>query len=145
MSASCSRSPPLTVCSACQLSNGPKPGIVHFMMSASTPSSISGQYTGAPVALATGRHRADVVEMAVGDQDRLDLDAERGRRIEQALRLFAGVDHQRAVCLCVGAHEVGVLLNWADRERTDVDHFEPALPTCLALLATRRLYSQLSV
>ena len=91
------------------------------------------------------RHRADVVEMAVGDQDRLDLDAKRRGSIEQALRLFARVDHQRAGRLCVGAHQIGVLLNWTNRELADVDHLEPALPTCLALLAIRRLYSQLSV
>ena len=41
-------------------------------MSASTGTSISGHQTGAPVAFATGRHRADVVEVGVGEQDRLD-------------------------------------------------------------------------
>ena len=39
-----------------------------------------------------GRDRADVVEVAVRDQDRLDLHAERLDALEQPLGLLAGVD-----------------------------------------------------
>ena len=39
------------------------------------------------------RDRADVVEVAVRDQDRLDLHAELLDRAQQALGLLAGVDH----------------------------------------------------
>ena len=45
------------------------------------------------------RDRADVVEVAVGDEDRLDLDAERLDGLEQALGLVARVDQQRAARL----------------------------------------------
>ena len=42
------------------------------------------------------RDRADVVEVAVREEDRLDLDAQRVDGLEQPLRLVAGVDDQRA-------------------------------------------------
>src|SRR3954453_22785021 len=55
MSASSSFSPPLSVCSASQSSNGPKPGQgTKLLMSASTIFSTSGTQTSAPVARATG-------------------------------------------------------------------------------------------
>ena len=38
------------------------------------------------------RDGADVVEVAVRDQDRLDLDAERLDRLDQTLGLIAGID-----------------------------------------------------
>src|SRR3954470_19355036 len=53
--ASSSFSPPATVCSASQLSYGPKPGQgTKLMMSASTGFSSCGTHTSAPVAVATG-------------------------------------------------------------------------------------------
>ena len=43
------------------------------------------------------RDRADVVEMGVGQQDALEIDAERLDRIEQALGLLARIDDQGLV------------------------------------------------
>ena len=74
----------------------PEPGGTQRMMSASTGRSISGQYTGAPVARATRGDGADVVEVAVGDEDRVDLHAERLDRREQPLGLVAGIDDHGA-------------------------------------------------
>ena len=49
------------------------------------------------MARATRRHRADVVEVRVGEEDRLDLlDPERVDRLEQPLGLVAGIDDERA-------------------------------------------------
>ena len=67
------------------------------MTSASTPRSITGQYTGRAGGARDGRDRADVIEVTVGDQDRLDLDPERVGGREQPLGLIAGVDDHRAL------------------------------------------------
>ncbi len=42
------------------------------------------------------RDRADVVEVAVREEDRLDLDVQRVDRLQQPLGLIAGVDDHRA-------------------------------------------------
>jgi hypothetical protein len=47
------------------------------------------------MSLSSGRYGSDVIEVAVGDEDRLDVDAERVNRLRQALGLVAGVDQQR--------------------------------------------------
>ena len=92
------------------------------MMLASTWVSSSGQYTGAPVARATGVDGTDVVEVGVGEQDRLDgLDLERLERAEDPLGLVTGIDDHRPVGV-LGPHDVGVLLHRADREHAHVEH-----------------------
>ena len=96
-----------------------------------------------------GRDCADVVEVAVREQDRLDPHAERVDRLEQALGLIAGVDdHGGAAAVLAGggggvADDVAVLLHGPDGERAHVEgaHRASALPPppfALAL-AWRRL------
>ena len=68
-----------------------------------------------------GRHRPDVVEVAVGYEDRLDRDAERAGGRQQPLGLLAGIDHDRrdagaSLRGAGGAHDVAVLLHWPDGE-----------------------------
>jgi hypothetical protein len=68
------------------------------------------------------RHRrdgADVVEVAVGEQDRLDL-AHRTGGGEDPLRLLAGVDDKHAV-VALAPHQEAVLGNRPDREHLDVE------------------------
>ncbi len=93
------------------------------------------------------RDGADVVEVTVRDQDRLDLDAELVDRAPQAIGLLAGIDQQR-----LGgprrSHDVGVLLNRTDGEGADVErgaHGAAALSRSLALARMRRLYIHMSV
>ena len=76
------------------------------------------------------RDRADVIEVAVGDQDRLDLHPERVDRGQQALGLIAGVDEHGALGVGRGAHDVGVLLHEPDGERPHVQsaHRDAAFP-----------------
>src|ERR1700730_10085119 len=89
------------------------------------------------------RDRADVIEVAVGHEDRLDLDTELLRRLQQPLGLFARVDHHGLPGLRSGSHDVSVLLHRADCEGADVQatHWEAAFPPPprLALLRWRSL------
>ncbi len=98
-------------------------------MSASTTASRSrGTQTSAPVASRHRRHRADVVEVRVGEQDAVELDPERVDRAEQLVGLVAGVDDQRAVG-AVAAEQVAVLLHRPDGEHAHVHGPEA---TCFA-------------
>ena len=74
------------------------------------------------------RHRrdgADVVEVAVGEQDRLDLAHLPGGG-EDPLRLLAGVDDEDAVG-ALAAQQEAVLGDRADREHLDVEAHRRAL------------------
>ena len=87
------------------------------------------------------RNRPDVVEVAVGYQDRLDLDPQRIDRLQQARGLVSGVDDHRARDVAAGADDVRVLLHRADGERPHVQpaHRDAALPPALlAFLRWRR-------
>ena len=99
--------------------------------------------------LGDGCDGADVVEVAVGDEDGLQLHAQRVDGLQQALGLIAGVDDDRArglagVAVGVGthAHDVAVLLHRADGEGADVEaaHLEARV-----LLRCRRRYIHMSV
>ena len=97
--------------------------------------------------LGDGRDGADVVEVAVGDEDRLELHVERVDRAQQALGLVAGIDDHRArgaggLCIRARAHDVAVLLHRADGEGADVEaaHLEARV-----LLRCRRRYIHMSV
>ena len=72
-----------------------------------------------PAGARDGRDGADVVDVGVREQDRLGLDAELAHRGLQALGLVAGVDEQRLLG-AVGANQVAVLLEGADREHAHV-------------------------
>ena len=89
------------------------------MMSASTGFSISGTHTSAPVASRDRGHRADVVEVRVGEQDPLERHAQLLDRAEQLRRLLAGVDDQRPVG-AVAAEQEAVLRDRPDGEHADV-------------------------
>ncbi len=99
------------------------------------------------------RDGADVVEVAVGDEDRLDLDAQLLHGREQPLGLLAGIDDHRPPRLSVGvparADDVGVLLYRADGERANVEpaHRDAALPSrrAFGLGRLRRSYIHWSV
>ena len=78
---------------------------------------------------------ADVVEVAVGQQDRLELDPELVDRRKQARRLLAGIDDQ-ALVGAVAAEDVAVLGDLADGQPADLH--QPIFPL-LALLARRLL------
>ena len=84
--------PPASRCSGTWLSNGPNPGGVPsadvFEHGTFDLRAIDGR-AGRP---REGRDSADVVEVAVGDEDRLDLHAELLDRAQQPVGLFAGVD-----------------------------------------------------
>ena len=67
------------------------------MMSASTGTSISRAVDRRPGRRRHRRDGADVVEVAVGEQDRLDLRPARLDRGEDPLRLLAGIDDQQPV------------------------------------------------
>ena len=83
------------------------PGGTQLMTSASTRPLDLRAVDGRAGRAGDRRDRADVVEVAVGDQDRLDLDAERLDRVEQPLGLIARVDDHRARRRRrVGAHDV---------------------------------------
>src|SRR3954454_122184 len=84
------------------------------------------------------RHRgdgADVVEVAVRDQDRLDPDVALGDLALQALGLLAGIDQDRAAVL---RDEPGVLLHRPDGEADDLH--QP-----FSRWRSMRLYTHLSV
>src|SRR5205807_6305170 len=70
--------------------------------------------------LRDGGHGADVVEMRVGEQDRLELDAEVLDGVQQPIGLLAGVDHEGAGRV-LRADEERVLLDRADGEHADVE------------------------
>ncbi len=82
------------------------------------------------------RDGADVVEVAVREEDRLDPHAELRDRVEQPLRLLAGIDDDGrsqpvgAGRRVGGADDEAVLLDGADGERAHVEraHFDAALP-----------------
>jgi hypothetical protein len=61
-----------------------------------------------------------VVEVAVRDQDRLDLDAHRLDRGEDAVGLVAGIDDQAAAG-AFAAHDEAVLRDLPDREHLHVE------------------------
>ena len=66
-------------------------------MSASTGDLDLGAVDGRPGGAGNRGDRADVVEVGVGEQDRVDADAELVDDVEDALGLLAGVDDQAAV------------------------------------------------
>ena len=69
------------------------------------------------------RDGADVVEVAVGEEDRLDRHAHLLDRGQDPLGLLAGVDDQRPVG-AVAAQQEAVLGDRADREHLDIEaHF----------------------
>jgi hypothetical protein len=72
-----------------------------------------------------------VVEVAVGDEDRLDRHAERLDRLDEALGLVARVDQQR-VLGALAAGDPGVLLHRPDGEAADV-HQDFCLRRCTRL------------
>ena len=75
-------------------------------------------------------HRPDVIEVGVGDQDRLDgLDPERVDGLDQPLGLVAWVDDQRAIGALL-AHDEAVLLHRPDGEHPHVDHLVRRSPSC---------------
>ena len=73
---------------------------------------------------------ADVIEVAVGDEDRLDLHPERVRRGKQAVGLVARIHDHPAVRIGGRADDVGVLLDRTDGEGADIrdGHLDGALP-----------------
>ena len=66
--------------------------------------------------------RADVVEVRVREQDRLDAQAEVVEPLDQALGLLAGVDHDRRG-LALARREEAVLGHRADGEAVDLHCF----------------------
>jgi hypothetical protein len=80
------------------------------------------------------RDRADVVEVRVREEDRLDRGPELLEHGLDALGLVAGVDHERAGG-AVAASDPAVLLDRPDGEAPDVHHFR----------FCARLYTQRSV
>ena len=83
------------------------------------------------------RHRADVVEVAMRDEDRFDLEPEVVDRIEDAIGVVAGIDHDRPLG-AVGPGDVAVLADRADRKGADV-HQRLALCAARAFCAWRRV------
>ena len=94
-------------------------------MSASTGTSISRAVDGRPGRLRHRRDGADVVEVAVGDQDRLDLGAGLLDLGEDPLRLLARVDDQRLVG-ALAADDEAVLGDRADGELANLEAHEPS-------------------
>ena len=84
-----------------------------------------------------GCHRADVVEVGVGEQDRVETDAELLDRAQQSVGLVAGIDQQRPV-RAVAAHEPGVLLDRPDGEAADVHRQLPSAFSRASLAWRRR-------
>ncbi len=72
---------------------------------------------------------ADVVDVGVRDEDRLDRDAERFDRLNQALRLIARIDQERPG-RAMSPRDIGVLREGADGERADVER-NAHLAACL--------------
>ena len=89
------------------------------MMSASTPRSISGHQTVAPVALRDRRDRADVVEVRMREQDRLEFQPELLDHPDELVGLVAGVEDDRLV-RAVATRDERVLLHRPDGEHADV-------------------------
>ena len=102
------------------------------MMSASTGTSSFGQQTGAPGRAGHRRDRADVVEVGVGEQDRLDGRAELLDRGEDAVGLVARVDDDRAVAAVGRAMKQFSWTGPTVRPRTSI---RPASAARLLLLA----------
>jgi hypothetical protein len=72
--------------------------------------------------LGRARHRgdgADVVEVGVGEQDRVDPDPELVDKLQDPLGLLAGIDDQPAL-RALAADDEAVLGHRADREHADV-------------------------
>ncbi len=94
------------------------------------------------------RDGADVIEVAVGDEDRVELDVERAHRTEQPLGFFARVDEHAVLRLPAGARDVGVCLYRPEREGPDVElahgSTRPPVDPC-ACLRCRRRQSHMSV
>ena len=88
-------------------------------MSARIGASIAGQWTGAPVARATGATAPMWSKWVCVRRIASRLDAGVRDRLEQAVGLLAGIDQDGAV-VAVEAHEVGVLGQRPDGERADL-------------------------
>ena len=73
-----------------------------------------------------GRDRADVVEVGVGEEDRLEL----GDLQRSSASISRGASSPgskiTALSESLTRDDVGVLLHWTDREHPHVDHFEAA-------------------
>ena len=86
------------------------------------------------------RHRgdgADVVEVAVGEQDRLDLGPIASARGEDPLRLLARVDDEDAVG-ALAAQQEAVLGDRADGEHLDVEAIGSSLASAIRARSRRR-------
>ena len=71
------------------------------------------------------RHRADVVEVAMGDEDRLDRRPRRLDRRQDPLRLLTGIDDQQPIRVPAPEQEA-VLGDGADRKHLGVErHYSP--------------------
>jgi hypothetical protein len=81
------------------------------------------------------RDSPDVVEVRVGQQDRVELDARVLDRPQQARRLLARVDHDRPVA-ALRPHEKAVLLHHAHREHPDVEGHQPVTYFAFGLRAS---------
>ena len=92
------------------------------VMLASSGVSSSGQYTGAPVASCDRLDRADVVEVAVREQDRLERLRCRARRAPRSAARPPRPGRRSRLVRPRAAHEVAVLLHRADGEDADVGH-----------------------
>ena len=83
------------------------------------------------------RDGADVVEVAVGDEDRLDLAARRLDRGEDPLGLLAGVDDQQPVG-ALAAEQEAVLGDRADGEHLDLERHRRSAPPRARIRARSR-------
>ena len=72
-------------------------------------------------------HGADVIEVAVGEQDRLELDSQLLDRRQQPRRLLAGIDDQ-ALVGALAAEDVAVLGDRADGEAADLHRLSRSAP-----------------
>ena len=70
-----------------------------------------------------GRHGPDVIEVAVGEQHGLDLEAQLVDRTQDPVGLLAGVHHHRALG-AIEARDEAVLGHGADREHPHVHREE---------------------
>ena len=86
------------------------------------------------------RHRADVIEVGVGDEDRFDgLDLQAVEGGKEPVRFVTWIDDQRVRGVLL-AHDEAVLLHGPDREHAGVDH----LPATCCFFRWRRRYMVIS-